>query len=187
MDEARFRTLVAQGLQAGNDGDSARAVDLFRQAAQVDPGSALPAFLVGSELAAGGRLADAEAAFAQAVLIAPGFHLARYQLGLLQFSAGRPDAALVTWGPLHALPDEAPLGHHVRGFAALARGAYADAVAHWERGLDLAGADAALSADIRLVLAAVRDLASASHPPPALSDAPAPTSPGDRPASRHLH
>lgn len=187
MDEARFRTLVAQGLQAGNAGDSERAVDLFRQAAQVDPGSALPAFLVGSEQAAAGRLADAEAAFAEAVLIAPDFHLARYQLGLLQFSAGRPAAALVTWEPLQALPHDAPLGHHVRGFTALARGAYDDAVVHWDRGLALAGADDAVSADIRLVLAAVRDLARASSTPADLLDAPVPAPADPPPASRHLH
>ncbi len=172
MDEARFRTLVAQGLQAGLQGDTPAAIGLFTQAAQVAPHSGLPAFLVASELAASGRLAEAEAAFAESVLIAPGFHLARYQLGLLQFSAGRPAAALVTWAPLHDLPDEAPIGHHVRGFAALARADYAAAQAHWEQGLSLAPADDPVASDIRLVLSAVRELPRSTESGLASGDTP---------------
>ena len=164
-DQARFEQLIEQGLAASRNQQADTALALFAQAGQVAPDSGVPHFLIGSEHASTGQLDAAERAFANAVLLAPHFHLARYQLGLLQFSTGRAGAALVSWQPLTALPDGEPMGHFVRGFAALAQDGLADALTQFRRGLAVAGAHAALAADIARVVEAVERLLAGTQPP----------------------
>ena len=162
--------LVQAGLAASQANDAERALDLFARASAACPASGVPHFLAGSEYAALGQIDKAEAALANAVLLAPGFHIARYQLGLLQFSAGRAAVALVTWHPLFALDDSQALGHFVRGFAALAQDDFAGATAHFEAGLTRNTENPALAADIEKVLHRMREVsrdraAAASQPP----------------------
>lgn len=157
-DDARFQQLIEQGLAASRGQQGPAALALFQQASELAPASGMPHFLIGSEHASSGNAEAAERAFANAVLLAPDFHLARYQLGLLQFSSGRAAAALVSWQPLQALPEGDPMGHFVRGFAALAQDAFVDALAHFRRGLAVADGQAALAADIAKVVDAVEQL-----------------------------
>lgn len=156
------REFLDQGLAASQVGDAARAGEWFGRAAQLAPHWPLPPFLQGSEHAAAGDFDRAEACFAQAVLLDPQFHLARYQLGLLQLSGGRPQLAMLSWEPLHALPGSDPLGHFVRGFAALAIDQAAEARAHFEAGIPLAADNPALQSDVRKVLAAMDEQLSPS-------------------------
>jgi len=149
--------LLQAGLAASQENDSQRALELFAQASAVYPASGLPHFLAGSEYAALGQIDKAEGALANAVLLAPDFHIARYQLGLLQFSSGRAAAALVSWQPLFALDDTQALGHFVRGFAALAQDDFAAAKGHFDAGLARNTDNAALSADIQKVLQGMSD------------------------------
>ena len=92
--------MLQAGLAASQANDPQRALQLFAQASAARPASGVPHFLAGSEYAALGQMEQAEAELANAVLLAPAFHIARYQLGLLQFSSGRAATALVTWEPL---------------------------------------------------------------------------------------
>ena len=145
---------VRQGLAASQANDTTAALDLFARAAQVAPDSGIPWFLAGSEHAAAGQVEQAEAAFANAVLLAPEMPLARYQLGLLQFSTGRAATAALTWQALLNLPDTHALGHYVRGFMALAADDLAAARQHCEAGLAcLVPDNPALAGDIRKLLA----------------------------------
>ena len=149
--------LLQAGLAASQENDSQAALDLFAQASAVYPASGLPHFLAGSEYAALGQIDKAEGELANAVLLAPDFHIARYQLGLLQFSSGRAATALVTWQPLFSLDDAQALGHFVRGFAALAQDDFAGAKAHFDAGLVRNTENAALSGDIQKVLQGMSD------------------------------
>jgi len=150
--------LLAEGIAASRDGEREVALALFQRAGEADPGSALPPFLLASEQASAGDFARAELSFASALLLAPDFALARYQLGLLQFSSSRAAVALLTWQPLFALPAEDALLHFVRGFAALAQNAFAESLGHFQRGLGCASANPALCADIVQVVEAVERL-----------------------------
>jgi len=150
-------TLLQAGLAASRANDAERALAFFAQASAACPASGMPHFLAGSEYAAMGQLEKAEAALANAVLLAPAFHIARYQLGLLQFSSGRAAVALVTWEPLIALDETQALGHFVRGFAALAQDDFVQAKAHFTTGLARNMDNAALSADIQKVLQGIDD------------------------------
>lgn len=149
--------LLQAGLAASQENDPQAALDLFARASAVYPASGLPHFLAGSEYAALGQIDKAEASLANAVLLAPDFHIARYQLGLLHFSSGRAAAALVTWQPLFTLDETQALGHFVRGFAALAQDDFSGAKAHFDAGLARNTDNAALSADIQKVLQGMDD------------------------------
>jgi tetratricopeptide (TPR) repeat protein len=143
---------IRAGLASSQTNDSLGAIRHFERAATLGPESGVPHFLLGSEYAALGHVEKAELAFANAVLLAPALHLARYQLGLLQFSLGRAAVAFVTWGPLLTLDEREALPHLVRGFAALAQDQAETARAHFECGLARNASNPALSDDIRKVI-----------------------------------
>jgi tetratricopeptide (TPR) repeat protein len=153
--------LVQAGLAASQAGESEKALHLFARACVANPGSATPHFLMGSEYAALGEMEKAETALANAVVLAPALHIARYQLGLLQFSSGRASMAFVSWGPLFDLDEAQPLLHFVRGFAALAQDDFAAAQAHFEAGLLRNQHNPPLSADIQKVIDGMKQLQAA--------------------------
>lgn len=169
-----FDRLLADGVAASRADDRQAALGLFARAGEADPASPLPHFLIGSEQASAGDFAQAELAFASALLLAPDFALARYQLGLLQFSSQRAPVALLTWQPLFALPEHDALLHFVRGFAALAQDAFTEAVGHFRRGLACTPANPALCSDILQVVEAVERLGTAAEPA------------GEEPAGAHV-
>ncbi len=158
QEDAVFDSLIAEGLAASREGRAHAALALFARASERDPTSGLPHFLAASEHAAGGDVEAAEASFANALLAAPAFSLARYQLGLLQFSSGRPALALLTWGPLLESPSPGALAHFVRGFGSLAQDQLAQALVHFRAGLACPDAPAAVAADIVKVIDAVEAL-----------------------------
>jgi tetratricopeptide (TPR) repeat protein len=157
--DTRFQGLIDAGLAASRDNHARQALDLFEQASALQPASGIPHFLIGSEHAAAGDMPAAESAFANAVLLAPEFALARYQLGLLQFTGGRAAVALVTWGPLFSLGAGEPLGQFVRGFAALAQDRFEESLEHFQAGLRCQQVNPAVAADITQVTDAVQKLA----------------------------
>lgn len=157
-----FERLVAEGLAASHADQREAALQLFARASEVEPGSGVPHFLIGSEHASAGDFEAAELAFACAVLLAPGFTIARYQLGLLQFSSDRPGAALVTWQPLLEAQDGESLARFVRGFASLAGDHVVEALAHFRAGLACPDVQVAVAADVQKVIDALDRLVAPS-------------------------
>lgn len=160
-----FDDRISQGLAASQAGRTEEALALFLQASEADPASGVPHFLIGSEHAGAGDFEAAELAFARAVLLAPGFPLARYQLGLLQYTSRRVPLALLTWEPLLALPDSDALKHFVHGFCALAQDAFEEALGHYRTGLACNPPNAPLCADIVQLMEAVERLQRREAPP----------------------
>lgn len=156
LESTSFDALMTQGMAASQADDSTQAIECFQQASVAAPQAGLPQFLLGAEFAALGDMDKAEAAFANATRLASEFPMARYQLGLLQFSSGRPAIALLTWQPLLQLPDTDPLPHFVNGFATLAHDRFEEALHHFEQGLALNTSNPALSSDIEKVIAGIR-------------------------------
>ncbi|MBL8515565.1 MAG: hypothetical protein JNM76_01240 [Betaproteobacteria bacterium] len=155
---------IQLGLAASQADDSASALAHFQRAASAAPESGIPHFLIGSELAAAQRYAEAESAFASAVVLSPEFPLARYQLGLLQFTSGRIPMAMMTWEPLLQLA-QGPLPHFVQGFAAMATDNFSKAVSLFQEGISRNHDNPALSRDIEMVIAEIQsktDSASAA-------------------------
>ncbi len=173
-----FEALMAEGLGASGRDDAQAAIAAFRSAAALQPDSALPHFLLGAEYAQSKRYEEAEAAYANAVLLAPGFETARYQLGLLQYTSGRAAMALVTWEPLAQLADGHPIRAFVLGFAALARDDFHAALAEFEAGMQANRENEPMNRDIALVVQAIRRKALAEPGAIAQAEDGAPTEGG---------
>lgn len=143
---------IQQGLAASGADRADEALALFQQAAQLAPQSGIPHFLIAAELAQAGRMDEAETAYANAVLLAPDLDMARFQLGLIQFSSNRAALALVTWEPLFRRPAESALQRIVHGFAALAQDDFVGATACFHEGMALNRDNPALNRDIQMIL-----------------------------------
>jgi len=148
--------LMAQAMDASQANNAEQAIACFQKASALVPDAGLPQFLLGAEFAALGDINRGETAFANATRLMPQFPMARYQLGLLQFSSGRAAIALLTWQPLLQLPQTHPLPHFVAGFASLAQDRLAEALEHFEQGLPLNKDNDALSGDIAKVMNGIR-------------------------------
>jgi len=189
--EAAARAFVEAGIAASQSDDSANAIALFAQASAAAPAWALPHFLAGSEYAARHDWAAAENALAMAVALDDSFEIARYQYGLLQFTAGKAAQALVTWQPLVQSAESPWLGAFVKGYAMLAGDDFDGARAFFESGLRHAGVNPAVASDIHKMLdgmaAAQRDIDQASAPAADAAVVDAPTASNDTSdASAHV-
>jgi Flp pilus assembly protein TadD len=102
--------------------------------------------------------------------------MARYQLGLIQFTSGRVPLALVTWEPLFRRPPEQALQRVVHGFAALVHDDFAAAEACFREAIELNRDNEALNRDLRMLLGRIEDQVQAPTKPAADdAAAPAPT------------
>jgi Flp pilus assembly protein TadD len=151
------------GLDASRSGDAATAIRWFRIACERDPAAAVPAFLLAAELAQAGEVTEAENCYARAVLLDPDLHMARFQLGLLQFTSARASAALLTWAPLFERPQDDPLRHVVQGFAALMQDDFESAIAGLSQGRQLVQGNDALKNDLTMVIERIRRVAASAQ------------------------
>ncbi len=151
-DDDPFRAAMRAALAASQADDGDSALEHLRVAAGIDPTSGLPHLLMAGEFAEMQRYEDAEASFARAVLLAPQLTIARFQLGLLQFTSSRIPMACMTWQPLAALGPDDPLVTFVDGFVALANDDLSVARSAFERGLALDGTNEPLRRDIARIV-----------------------------------
>lgn len=151
-----FDDLMTKGMAASQACDSEQALACFVKASEIRPASGIPHFFRGSELVARGDIAAAEAAFANAVLLAPTFPMARFRLGFVLFSSGRAVTAHVIWRSLLELPETDPLPHVVKGFAAAGWNRFEEALAHFHHGLARSTSTPALSSDIHKAIRSIK-------------------------------
>jgi hypothetical protein len=113
-------------------------------------------FLYGS-LAAGQRdYATACDAMRRAIDVAPAFHIARFQLGLLLLTSGEAITAQETWGPLHSLPSGHYLRVFVNGLHRLILDDFSEAVRLLEEGIALNHENAPMNRDMQMIVDEVR-------------------------------
>jgi tetratricopeptide (TPR) repeat protein len=119
-------------------------------------------FLLGSEYAQIGLIDDARACLQRALVRAPDYAIARFQLGLLDLTSGVPESALQVWAPLDALDDADPQGDYLRAFLrglqALIRDEFANVVRWLEQGISLNVDNPALNANMQRIVDEVRAL-----------------------------
>jgi len=113
-----------------NTAEPAKAMELLESAAEAHPQDHRPVFLMAAGFAQNQDMDRAEAAYIETLRRAPDFATARFQMGLLQFTSGRPAAALSTWAPLDQLGDQHFLWMFKQGFVFLAQDQF-DAAIHW--------------------------------------------------------
>jgi tetratricopeptide (TPR) repeat protein len=93
-------------------------------------------FMAGSVLAGLERFTEARAAMQKAVDMAPGYALARFQLGFLALTSGDRAGAWSVWQPLLALPSDNPLNLFVHGLEAMSQDKFAEAIELLEAGIE---------------------------------------------------
>jgi len=157
--------LLRDAIAASQRNDSETALSLFARVSELVPHSAVPHLLAGAELAHIGRYAEAESAYARAVLADPQLHIARYQLGLLQFISGNIPMAMLSWQPLLELGPQNALSLFVQGFAQLAQDNFADAASLFHAGMAVNTDNPPLNADIEMVLQRMAELPGAGNRP----------------------
>jgi tetratricopeptide (TPR) repeat protein len=145
--------------------DAARSLGEIDAALADHPADARLRFLRGSVLAGLERYDEARAAMAEAVALAPAFHIARFQLGLLQLTSGAAGDAEATWAPLAGLPP----GHYLRVFAeglgCLIRDEFDGCAERLTRGMTLNAENLALNGDMQLILDRLAAEGRLSQPP----------------------
>lgn len=136
---------------------------LLYAAAEQHPRDPRPVLLLAAELVHAREIDRAEAAYLVALQRAPDWPIARFQLGLLQFTCARPAAALATWAPLERLAQDDPLRLFKAGIQALLEGRTDEARRLVADGLARNTVNAPLNRDMQLLLERVDELAAASR------------------------
>lgn len=138
---------------------------LLEQEVQAHPTDPRLLLLLGAELVHARELDRAEAAYTAALNLAPDFAIARFQLGLLQFTSARPAVAMATWSLLEKLDEDHPLRLFKTGLEALGQDRFAEARTWLERGIAQNKDNPALNRDMRLVLDRIAALGPAAGGP----------------------
>ncbi len=99
------------------------------------PADARLHFMLGSLLAGLERYPEAHTAMQKAVDLAPGYALARFQLGFLALTSGDAAGARSVWQPLLDLPSEDSLNLFVRGLDAMSADHFDEAIGLLEAGI----------------------------------------------------
>lgn len=133
--------------------DSAGARGLLERAAQEHPGDARIFLLLAADHMQAQEIDRAEASYIAALQLAPDLAIARFQLGLLQFTSGRPAAALATWALLDLLDPGDPLRLFKSGLQALAQDRFDETRRYLQQGIAANSTNPALNRDMELVLA----------------------------------
>lgn len=146
-DELLHLAINAAGRDAHGD-----AIEYLKQALQCDPEHANARYLLGAEYAQIAMYDRAVEEMQRALVAAPDLHIARFQLGLLQITAGDAAQAAQSWQALEALGDGHPLFQFTRGLLCMANGDFASCQAHLNKGIALNRDNPALNADMQRML-----------------------------------
>lgn len=139
--------------------DPAQAMASLEQLIEQHSGDPRLHFLQGSLLAGERRYEAAREAMEAAVAIAPGFELARYQLGFLLFTMADVSAAFAAWAPFATAPEESPFRWFITGFQHLADDQFDPAIASFREGIQRNTDNPVVNGDIERIIAGVEALA----------------------------
>ena len=114
-------------------------------------------FLNGSMLAAARNYDAARAAMHHALHLAPGYAIARFQLGFLYFTSGDALSAENVWGPLDSASSDEALALLARGLNHLAKDEFDAAQDILRRGMALNVENPVVNKDMQLILDAIAE------------------------------
>ncbi|KHK58658.1 hypothetical protein PI87_02610 [Ralstonia sp. A12] len=132
--------------------DADSAMTLLEAAATRYPANPHVLFLLAAQYMQAKHTDQAEAAYIAVLQVAPDYSIARFQLGLLQMTSGRPATALTTWGPLDLLENRHPLRLFKRAFELLHQNQIADACTLLREGIGQNVENDPLSRDMQMLL-----------------------------------
>jgi Flp pilus assembly protein TadD len=162
-DECPSSLLIAAAQVAdGQDEDGLMRVDALLNDYPRDPRLH---FLRGSLLAGLKRYDEAQDAMARAVALAPDYAIARFQLGFLLFTSGRPSDAEVAWERLRRLSVEDPLRLFAMGLEHLGRDEFEACIKCLRDGIALNTELPPVNRDMQLIIDQVSEILSANSTP----------------------
>jgi tetratricopeptide (TPR) repeat protein len=147
-----LQDLLQRALDATQRGALDQSEALCQQAIALAPGAPMPHFLRATNFADAGNYELAEACYTACLNRAPDFAIARFQLGLMQVTGGRPALGQATWELLLTLPDDDCLKLFAQGFMLLLSEQWEPARQAFERGIERNTMNEPLNGDIRGVL-----------------------------------
>lgn len=124
----------------------------LQAAVRNDPLNAELRYLLGAELAEAKDYEHAVVELATAVKLKPALHTARFQLGLLHLTLGRPAKCLAAWQPLDAAEGEPSLKLFKHGLEALIRDDFRQCIDLVKRGIELNTTNAPLNRDMTMII-----------------------------------
>lgn len=124
-------------IEAVGRNDHGTALAYLKEGVLQFPQDARLAYMLGAENAQIGLLDRAEEEMQRAIQLDPNLHTARFQLGLLQMTRARPEAAAETWSGLAALPEGHALRRFQEGLLALAADRFDEARAALYAGIEI--------------------------------------------------
>jgi tetratricopeptide (TPR) repeat protein len=145
------------------ESDTPTAVQSLNDAAKTHPDDPRPLLLMAAFFAQNGNIDQAEAAYISALRRAPDFWIARFQLGLLQFTSARPAAAMATWGPLDDLVQNHPLRLFKTAFEHIARDEFQQARLLLREGITRNTENVPLNRDMELTFSKLTDTPVPPH------------------------
>ena len=125
----------------------------LEEAVRRDPRNADLRHLLAAHYAQAGQYESASTEFREVLALQPAAHVARFQLGLLELTMGRPAAAIDLWAPLEALPAGAALKWFKHGLEALIQDRFAQCADCLRQGIAANQGNLPLNDDMRLILA----------------------------------
>ena len=145
--------LLFLAVRAIDRDDEEGALRLLKRALALEPRNGVLHHLLGAVYAQLGMTLRAISSMTAAVECNPELIMARFQLGMLHFTDGDPDASEAAWQPLDALPEEHPLRLFRNGLLRMAVGDFAGAQTDLQTGLELNTEFTSLSGDMESMLA----------------------------------
>ena len=123
-------------------------------------------YLRAADYAQQGQYAEAEQEFIAVLEMNPSLHTARFQLGLLQLTCGKPDQARATWAPLHQASVAADLQHFSAGLEALICDDFQASINLLSAGIELNKTNPALNKDMAMVIGKIKATVGTPTAPP---------------------
>lgn len=140
--------LLHLAIAASNRNEADRAIALLKQAVEVEPDHAKAHYLLGAEHAQIGMHERAMDEMQRALSIDPELDAARFQLGLLQLTSRKADAAKATWQGLERLGPDHYFVLFKTGLEHLAKDEFDDCVRCLRDGIARNAANAPLNGDM---------------------------------------
>lgn len=157
-EEELHKLIERAGRHAGNEIEE--VIGLI----QLYPADARLHFLHGSFLAATRQYESAITAMGRALDLAPGFAVARFQLGFLLFTSGAPANASNVWEPLMDLSPDNALRLFAEGLERLAVDDFSEAAALLRRGIANNTDNPPMNRDMQLLLDEIERMETSGGP-----------------------
>lgn len=147
--ETEFETKLQDAITRSHHGEVKEAIEELIELTKTNPNQAAPHLLLAAEFIELGNTSQAEHHFASCLLVAPEFHLARFQFGLFLLTQDRIALSLLIWQPLLEIDERSPFRLFAEGIIHRIQGNNSEAIACIELGIKLNPNNEALNRDLQ--------------------------------------